>query len=112
LNDGAGGFEPGVAWSAAGNNVDVALGDLDGNGALDLVQGKSQWRFGEQSLIYWNTGRGEFSAGTPFGDLNKNLCCIAVGDMNGDGALDIIQGNTYSPTLIYLLARQTDGALA
>src|SRR5829696_1080961 len=81
---------PAFALSAFGGSdqtKSVALGDLNGDGALDIVKGEYR-----QSLIFLNDGHGHFADGSLFGSANNTLS-VALGDLNGDGALDIVQGN-------------------
>ena len=77
-------------FGKAVSSYSLAVGDVNGDGALDVIQGYQ----GAQSVIYLNDGRGGFGNGVPFGDFYYTTS-IAVGDLNGDGALDIVQGNNY-----------------
>ncbi len=101
FNDGQGRFEKSLSFGGSYMTRSVAVGDLNGDGALDIVQG-NPWR---QSLIYWNSGwdpgQGQFERTTAFGGTYDTRS-IAIGDVNNDGALDIVQGNYGSPSMIFL----------
>ncbi len=107
LNDGQGNF----GWQggerklghSGRNTQSIAVGDLNGDGALDVVVGNYGYRGpkfrtkGEPNYVYLNDGAGNFDgpsserrlAGDP-----DNTKSVALGDMNGDGSLDIIVGNS------------------
>ena len=67
---------------------DVILGDLDGDGDLDLIVPDSA--FG--ALTSWlNDGAGTFSdSGQSLG--SSDTLSVALGDVDGDGDLDLITG--------------------
>src|SRR5262249_30869415 len=68
----------------------VATGDLNGDGALDIVLGNNGQH--SQVLLNLNDGTGAFAEPAdldPNGPTRKTFH-VAVGDLNGDGALDIV----------------------
>jgi fibronectin type 3 domain-containing protein len=82
----------------------VALGDVDGDGDLDIVVGND----GARNRIYYNQdGMGTFAADTThaFGSSTGRTFAIALADMDLDGDLDIVEGNNGSANYI----RYNDG---
>ncbi len=83
-------------WSAelADKTYAIALGDINGDGNLDLVCGNT----GRNSL-YMNNG--EVFSTTPdwFSIPEKPTNCVALGDVDNDGDLDLVCGNDGNNTL-------------
>jgi hypothetical protein len=74
----------------------VAVGDLNGDGFLDIVEGN--WE--QQNMVYLNDGEGGFNMSSSFGNSDFTVS-IALGDLNADGFLDIVTGNG-GQNVIYL----------
>ncbi|MEB3292084.1 MAG: DUF4347 domain-containing protein, partial [Synechococcales bacterium] len=78
----------------------VALGDVNGDRKLDIVLGN----FGGASQLLLNNGTANpFSNVTPINFTNSlTTIAVALGDVNGDGRLDVIFGNEQAPSQIFL----------
>ena len=79
----------------------VAVGDLDGDGDLDLVFSN---RKGEANEVWLNGGAGHFShsaAALPAGD-GGNSTDVVVADLNRDGLPDLLILNRQGPPYLYL----------
>jgi hypothetical protein len=72
----------------------VALGDVDGDGDRDLVLGN----YGEPSRLYLNSGAGVFTdvSAARLPPSVRETRAVALGDLDGDGDLDILFGNGLS----------------
>ncbi|MGI4875831.1 MAG: beta strand repeat-containing protein [Janthinobacterium lividum] len=71
--------------------ISVTLGDLDGDGDLDLVTANNSTTAGTASVRF-NDGTGTFSGSTDI-SVGKGPRGVALGDLNGDGALDLLTAN-------------------
>lgn len=99
LNGGDGWFDPAGTFGAPDPPTrDLGVGDLDGDGAPDLFvlnrDGPSE--------ICFNDGEAVFADCRPFLG-QESAIKIALGDMNEDGALDLILANQYASQNYILL---------
>ena len=61
--------------------MSVALGDIDGDGDLDLVFANS----GESNRFYANDGTGGFGVGVDITADAQLTLAVVIGDIDGDG---------------------------
>ncbi|WP_420441280.1 FG-GAP-like repeat-containing protein [Candidatus Palauibacter sp.] len=83
----------------------VHLGDVDGDGALDIVVANGR-HWPEQNRIFLNDGRGGFTLARRLGDEEDGTYAAPLADFDGDGDLDIATGNDRTRNLIFF----NDGA--
>ncbi len=108
LGDGRGGFANVTGRLPTWYHLtyDVAFGDFDRDGDLDLLTGNSPVQtksgaIGGENLLYRNDGTGRFTT-APSHPHRENTRALGVGDFDRDGDLDFIAVNFGDPTRVYL----------
>jgi hypothetical protein len=103
LNDGQGRFTLArQSWSGR-RTMQVFLIDLDGDGDLDAVTGhelSTTFAWYRQAIIWWNDGTGAFTRDRQRIFYGPNAA-LAIGDVTGDGRLNIVAGAIDAITILY-----------
>jgi hypothetical protein len=76
----------------------VAVGDVNGDGYLDLVCGND----GQSTTLYLNQGGVLQTTPAWSSLLPSKTTSVALGDIDGDGDLDLVCGNNGDKTTLYL----------
>jgi hypothetical protein len=109
-NNGDGTFAPGLLYPAGIGPYSVVAADLDGNGAPDLVVGHGSPVPSRNISVLSNNGNGTFSSPLFYSVGNLPLS-VEVADLDADGDLDIVTGNSEDDNLS-LLSNRGDGTFS
>ncbi len=87
-----GGVEFSGTWLGTGSHAAAAAGDIDGDGAVDIVTSLDQGG-GSYTLQRWmNDGSGMFTSTTLASDTG--ITALAIADINSNGYRDVIAGGS------------------
>lgn len=90
----------------------VAVGDVNGDGKLDVIVAESGDYFGSPAgagdlLVYFGNGNGTVQPATIYAAARTNPLSVVLADVNRDGKLDVITDNIPGSMFVYL--NQGDG---
>ncbi|MCZ6858571.1 MAG: VCBS repeat-containing protein, partial [Gemmatimonadetes bacterium] len=82
-------------------SASVVFADVDGDGDLDIVVASGR-HWPAQNEIFLNNGRGRFMVARPLGEERATSYETPLGDLDGDGDLDVVTGNDVARNLVLL----------
>lgn len=96
LGNGDGTFQAALTYSSGGDQpMSVAIGDLRGNGKVDLVVANFGLAFGNIASVgvLLGNGDGTYQPVTTYDSGGYNPISVAIADVNGDGHPDLVAAN-------------------
>ena len=94
-------FQTQGTFSTGSSPRSVALGDVNGDGKLDIVTANNN---SDTASVLLGNGNGIFQTQVPFSTgSNSNPRAVTLGDVDGDGNLDIITANNGDASASVLL---------
>src|SRR5579871_6595441 len=110
--NGDGTFQTTQDYAVGGNVLSVVVGDFDGDGHFDLAvanKGVSDYGIPGNVSVLLGNGDGIFRAPQSY-TAGFGSDSVAVGDFDGDGHLDLVVANGYSPdSTVSILLGNGDG---
>ncbi|MDJ0849969.1 MAG: VCBS repeat-containing protein [Myxococcota bacterium] len=104
LGNGDGSFRPAVPFPAGDRPTEVAVADLDGDGAQDLaVSNSAAPLFPPGVTVRQGNGDGSFGPETFFPVTGPGPRWLAVVDLDGDGVPDLVTVNSFGEDVSVLL---------
>ncbi len=107
LGNGDGSFGPATDYAAGSEPTSIAIGDLNGDGKLDLAVDSPESTGGAVTVLLGN-GDGSFGPGTGYG-IGGGAASLTIGDLNGDGKPDLAVAN-YDSKAVSVLFGNGDGS--
>ena len=100
FNDGSGNMSDGPSFGVNEANRDIAVGDFDGDGDLDVIE------VGDYApkRVWLNNGSGQLTDNGQNGLVGRSprSWALGLGDVDADGDLDAIIGNSDYPDEVWL----------
>ena len=100
LGNGDGTFQTAASYDSGGTVASsIALGDVNGDGKLDVLVSNDCGNYGDYGCmtgtvgVLLNKGKGIFSAALNYNSGGYESLAVAVADLNGDGKPDMVAAN-------------------
>ena len=110
VGKGDGTFDGGGDYPVGSNANSVVLGDVNADGKLDVVTANRMSGMSGSVSVLLGNGDGSFAEHADFA-VGSGPSSMALGDLNGDGRLDVVTGNAMSDSVSVLLGKG-DGTFA
>ena len=104
LGLGDGTFTAAGAYPTGPSPVHAAVGDLDGDGKLDLVFANNDFFTGHSVSVLLGRGDGSFAPKVDYA-VGPNVWSVDIGDFNGDGIPDIVTANRNEGAVSVLMGK-------
>jgi hypothetical protein len=95
-------FESVPLESVSEFTANASIGDLNGDGHLDIVLAKGR-HWPQADVVLFSDGKGHFKQGPPLPNKPDRSYSAPLADLNGDGSLDIVISNDAPDPKIILL---------
>ena len=106
LNRGDGSFRARADYSTGASPVEVAIGDLNGDGKPDLATANLG---ANTASVLLNRGHGTFRAKRDY-RTGRRPTSVAIGDLNGDRSPDLAVTNSEEASNVSVLSNRGDGS--
>jgi hypothetical protein len=100
-------FAAARSYATGRTPVSIAIGDLNGDGELDLATANGFANHTVSVLV--NRGDGSFRARRNYG-TGRDPESVAIGDLNGDGKSDLVTANYLEGNTVSVLLNRGDGS--
>jgi FG-GAP-like repeat len=110
--DGSGSFTLGPTLTTGSGPGTIAVGDLNGDGFSDIVVTNFGGTNGNTVSVLLNKGDGTFQAASTVTVAAIGPLGVALGDINGDGKLDMVVAGSTNSTISVLLGNGAGGFTA
>ena len=109
LNRGDGTFPAVVSYQAGyALGLAMAVGDVNNDGALDIVSTSAAANSAMVS-VFFNRGDGTFESPVSYSSIGEDTGCLALGDFNGDGWLDVARTSWQAGNYVAVRLNRGDG---
>jgi FG-GAP-like repeat/IPT/TIG domain len=108
-------FDPQINLTTNVNPSSVVMGDVNGDGKLDIIVANAGFSPGVGSIsIYKNTSQNGIISFASKIDYPASFgpSCVTIGDLNGDGKVDMVVVNAFSNSISLYENNSTSGSIS